>query len=312
MITQSTNYRSSPSRCRAVGLGPMAPASRLLGAGIHYVDHPSFNDPSARDVILALLPDALDDRASCRLPSLAWLAGLPAARSRARLLSREQESHLFRKMNYLKFCAHRLEEQFDPEWADPRDLGEIDRLRSEALAIKHRIVEKNLGLVVSIAKTRVRSGYDLADRVSEGSVALVQAVDRFDFARGCRFSTYATWAIRNALADQERRLLRGRAQPLGVDGESLAAAEPSVDVHEFEEDHDRRRAFLERWLGRLDRRDRRILESRYGIGGVPVRSLSQIGRQMGISKERVRQIENRARAKLRKFARGEKLEMTEI
>ena len=71
--------------------------------------------------------------------------------------------------------------------------------------MKNRIVEMNLGLVVYIAKTRIRPGYDLAECVSDGNLALIQAVDGFDFARGNRFSTYATWAIRNAFAEHERR-----------------------------------------------------------------------------------------------------------
>ena len=109
-------------------------------------------------------------------------------------------------MNYLKSRANRLKERLDPDRPSPGDLDEIDRLLSEALAVKNRIVEMNLRLVVSIAKTRVGSGYGLSECVSDGNLALIQAVDRFDFARGNKFSTYATRAIRNQLGRKQTEI----------------------------------------------------------------------------------------------------------
>jgi RNA polymerase primary sigma factor len=290
----------------------MARARHIRATHVKYIDHPSFGDPSARDAILAPLADAGETEVGHRFQPLERHARLRTDGSRARLLSREQESHLFRKMNYLKRRAHELKEQLDPEWPSPRDLDEIDRLWSEALAIKIRIIELNLGLVVSIAKTRIRAGYDLAECVSDGNVALIQSVDGFDFARGNRFSTYATWAIRNVIAERERRFIRGRGQSLALYEEFLAAPNAGVDQHEIEDEQNHRRALIGRWLGRLDKRERRILPSRYGIGGVPKLTLSQIGRQLGISKERVRQVEARAHAKVRKLARLEALDASGI
>jgi RNA polymerase primary sigma factor len=254
------------------------------------------------------LTDSVDGRASRRLQPPARLASLPAGRSGARVLSREQEAHLFRKMNYLKYRAHQLREQLDPDQPQPGDLAEIERLRTEALAVKNRIVELNLRLVISIAKTRVRAGYDLSECVSDGTLALMLAVDGFDFARGYKFSTYATWAIRNELARKERRSLRHRSQPFALYEESLTAPETGVDEHEREEAQNQRGVVVRRWLGRLDQRERRILASRYGIGGTPEQSLTEIAQELGVSKERVRQLAARAHAKLREFARCEALE----
>ena len=127
------------------------------------------------------------------------LANLPNGQARAPILSREHEAHLFRKMNYLKSRAVRLSEQINEERPSPLILAEIERLQSEAQALKNRIVEMNLPLVISVVKKRIGAGHDLSELVSEGNLALIQAVDRFDFARGNRFSTYVTWAIRNAL-----------------------------------------------------------------------------------------------------------------
>jgi RNA polymerase primary sigma factor len=312
MIAQSICYRSSPSEGRAARLAPIARARRILDRRAAYIDHPSFDDPTARDAILAPLTHTVDDQASRRLQPFEWPPHSPAARARAPLLSREQEAHLFRKMNYLKSRANQLKKQLDPDWPDPGDLDEIERLQSEALAVKHRIVEMNLRLVVSVAKTRARAGYDLSECVSDGNLALIQAVDRFDFARGNRFSTYATWAIRNVLAENQRRFIRGRGHPFALCEESLTAPEPGVDEHEREEAQNQRRSLVTRWLGRLEKRERRILVSRYGIGGAPRQTLAQIGRELGITKERVRQLAARAHVKLREFARCEALEPSEI
>jgi RNA polymerase primary sigma factor len=286
----------------------MGRARRILGTKLTYIDHPSFSDPAARDAILAPLTNAVDDPASRRLKPPGRLAPLPDGRPGAPLLSREQEAHLFRKMNYLKSRANQLAEQLDPDWPSPGALDEIERLQSEALAVKNRILEMNLGLVVSIARTRVKAGYDLSERVSDGTFALILAVDGFDFARGHKFSTYAACAIRNELARKERRSLRRRGQPLALYEESLTASDTGVAEYEHEEGQNRRRLLLRRWLNRLDERERRILACRYGIGGAPEQSLAQIAQELGISKERVRQLAVRAHAKIRDFARLESLE----
>ncbi len=121
-------------------------------------------------------------------------------------------------------------------------------------------------------------------------------------SRGYRFSTYATWAIRNVIADQERRTSRGRARTLLLYEDTCAASAPGIDAHEIAEELNERGALIGRWLGRLDERERWVLANRYGIGGVPVLTLTEIGRRLGISKARTRQLESRAVAKVRKLA----------
>ena len=73
------------------------------------------------------------------------------------------------------------------------------------MGLRNRIVETHLRLVVMVARKHVRDGHDLAERVSDGCLALMRAADRFDFARGYRFSTYATWAIFNQLVQCDRK-----------------------------------------------------------------------------------------------------------
>ena len=284
-------------------------ARRLLAADLTYIAHPSFDDPSARDAILAPSP-GIETPGLDRTPAT---HGSDTDSSRGtRLPSREQEAHLFRKMNYLKYLARRIRDRIDPDSPVPGDLDEIERLQAEALKLKNQIVETNLRLVVSVAKKHVRPGYDLPERISDGTFALMQAVDRFDFARGNRFSTYATWAIYNAFTRHDRKESRRKHRPLALYLDSLASPDSASDEQEQEEAQNRRTAAVGRWLDRLDKRERRILASRYGIGGGPEQTLHQIGRDLGISKERVRQIENRAQAKLRGFARLEAFEPFEI
>jgi RNA polymerase sigma factor (sigma-70 family) len=312
MIAQSISRRTAPSEFRIARLGPAARADRALGSRLKYIDHPSFDDPTARDAILAPATHTVDNQVSHRLRTFEWDAPLPGGRSVAPILSREQEVHLFRKMNYLKCRASQLEEHLDPDWPSPAELDEIERLKSEALALKNRIVEMNLRLVIFIVKKCIGPGQDLSELVSDGNLALIQAVDRFDFARGNRFSTYATWAIRNALATKAESDGRHRGRPFALYEATLTAPDSGVDEYESQEIRDQRRSSVSRWLAGLGTRERWILACRYGFGGAPERTLAQIGRELGISKQRVSQIAARAHAKIRKIARREALQSSEI
>jgi RNA polymerase primary sigma factor len=277
-------------------------ALRLLAADLTYVAHPSFDDPSARDAILVSSAE-FGTLASDRIP-VSRDSNADSARGN-RIPSREREAHMFRKMNFLKFLAGRIRDRIDPDSPRPVDLDHLERLQIEALRLKNQIVETHLPLVVSVAKRRTMAGCELCDRVSDGTFALIEAVERFDFARGYRFSTYATWAIFNGLTRRDRKewCRRRRSTPLRHD--PLAAPDIESEQNEV---RDKYRMAVERLLGRLDRRERWIMVNRHGIGGVPEQTLEQIGLDLGISKERVRQLKERAHAKLRGFARLEAIE----
>jgi RNA polymerase primary sigma factor len=280
-------------------------ARRLLATKLTYIAHPSFDDPGAHDAILAPSPGVeipgLDRTPVTHGPNTDFSR-------RTRLPSREQEAHQFRKMNYLRCLACRIRDNINPDSPDRSDLDKIERLQAEAVKLKNQIVETHLRLVVSVAKKRVRAGYDLPERISDGTFALMHAVDRFNFALGNRFSTYATWAIHNEFTQHDRKERRRKNQSLALHQDSLASPDSARDEQEHEESQNRRTAMVGRWLDRLDKRERRILASRYGIDGGPEQTMLQIGRDLGISKERVRQLVNRAQAKLQGFARVESFE----
>jgi RNA polymerase primary sigma factor len=297
------------SKSRGSRKADIGRAHRLLAGDLTYIAHPSFDDPSARDAILAPTPGI----ETPGLDRTAVTHGFDTNPSRgARLPSREQEVHRFRKMNYVKYLARRICDRIDPDSPIPDDLDEVERLQAEALKLKNQTVETHLRLVVSVAKKHVRPGYDLPERISDGTFALMQAVDRFDFARGNRFSTYATWAILNEFTRHDRKESRRKYHPLALYMDSLALPDSARGEQEDEEAQNHRTAAVRRWLDRLDTRERRILASRYGIDGGPEQALHQIGRDLGISKERVRQLANRAQDKLRRFARVEAFEPFEI
>ncbi len=121
-------------------------------------------------------------------PYLASLYEMP-------LLSREQEQHLFRKYNYMKYKAGKYRGELDVAQPKSSLMDEIERLHDQAVATKNEIARANLRLVVSIAKRHVTPDQNFFELVSDGNMSLLRAIEKFDYARGNKFSTYASWAI---------------------------------------------------------------------------------------------------------------------
>jgi RNA polymerase sigma factor (sigma-70 family) len=277
-------------------------ARELRARRIEYVASPEFDEAAADERILHAAPTAALrqplSEASRRVP-----AGLPpylAGLFQIPLLTREGEQYLFRKMNYLKHRAARLVEQLDPESARPVELDAIESLLEQAGKVKSEIVQANLRLVVSIAKRHLHSGQELFEIISDGNISLMRAVDKFDYTRGFKFSTYASWAVMKNFArsiPEERR--HGERYQTGWD-EMLDTVGTASQEDGDNEHQSAVRGALDRMLATLDSRERSILRQRYGLddGGEP-QTLEQIGRRMGVSKERVRQLEARAMLKLR-------------
>jgi RNA polymerase primary sigma factor/RNA polymerase sigma factor len=227
------------------------------------------------------------------------------------LLNREQEQYLFRKYNFLKFRATQLREKLDPTKARSSDMDKIEELYDAAVKIKNRIVQSNLRLVVSIAKRHVNSAEDFFQLVSDGNMSLIRAVEKFDYTRGNKFSTYASWAIMKNFARtipgefRQKDRFRPTSEEL-----FLAHADQRTDRLMLENEQERRAEQVNRILESLDDREKKIVVSRFGLDySQEPQTLKEVGAKLGVTKERIRQIEARAINKLRLAAEQEKIDL---
>jgi len=289
-------------------------ARALLRERIEYMESPEFHRPDADEVILND-PVARRVLTSAEDRSQTPPKGLPIYLKdlyQTPLLTKEEEQSLFRLYNYLKFKAaearKRLRKTRSPRAAD---IEEVERLLDEAAKVKNRIVQANLRLVVNIAKRHVGPQTSLFELISDGNMSLIRAVDKFDYIRGFKFSTYASWAIMKNFArsvpkagKHRERFMTGRdellemTEDLRFEGEE-PYREPDITVKES----------IQRVLDELSPREREIVMRRYGLGDMPgPQTLEEVGRHFGVTKERVRQIEMRALRKLRGMLSREAVE----
>lgn len=271
-------------------------ARRLKARSIHYIYNREFELPSADETILAT---PVEEEAIPRYirppkdlpPYLRELYRQP-------LLSPEQERAIFRRYNYLKFKADRLRGQIDPLNATPELLDQVEALLAAAERVKNDILRANLRLVVSIARRHVGRAPQFFEIVSDGNLSLMRAVEKFDYSRGFKFSTYASWAImRNYARTIPEQAYQSARMITGTDEMLSNVASRDEAVHEGILDSTRQ--LIQKGLAILTERERDVVVRHYGLeeGNSP-QTLDQIGQVFGVTKERVRQIERKAIAKL--------------
>ncbi|MFJ9778371.1 sigma-70 family RNA polymerase sigma factor [Amycolatopsis sp. NPDC101161] len=280
------------------------------------------------------------------------------------LLSAADEVELAKRIEAGVFAQHMLD---TGENLTPKRRKELSALVRDGHVAKNHLLEANLRLVVSLAKRYTGRGMPLLDLIQEGNLGLIRAVEKFDYSKGFKFSTYATWWIRQAItrgmADQGRtirlpvhlveqvnklaRIKRDLHQQLGRDAtnEELAA-ESGIPAHKISDllDHSRDPVSLDmpvgteedaplgdfiedseatdaesavisgllqddlrRVLATLDDREQHVIRLRYGLDDGQPRTLDQIGKHFGLSRERVRQIEREVMSKLRQGERADRL-----
>ncbi|MGQ4597698.1 RNA polymerase sigma factor SigB [Nocardia sp. R6R-6] len=283
---------------------------------------------------------------------------------RTALLTAADEVELAKRIEAGLYAQHLLETGKRLPAGRKRDLALIVR---EGQAARSHLLEANLRLVVSLAKRYTGRGMPLLDLIQEGNLGLIRAMEKFDYAKGFKFSTYATWWIRQAItrgmADQSRtirlpvhlveqvnklaRIKRELHQQLGREAtDEELANESGIPVDKISDllDHSRDPVSLDMPVGNdeeaplgdfiedseatsaesaviagllhhdvrsvlatLDEREQQVIRLRFGLDDGQPRTLDQIGKLFGLSRERVRQIEREVMAKLRKGERADRL-----
>ncbi len=283
---------------------------------------------------------------------------------RTSLLTAEQEVNLAKRIEAGLFAEHKLETEPDLDEGYRRDLEEVAQ---DGRRAKAHMLEANLRLVVSVAKKYSDRGLSLLDVVQEGNLGLIRAVEKFDYTKGYKFSTYAMWWIRQAIQrgfadsartirlpvhvlemlsklsrverdmhqrlgreptpeelaveldrtpDQIEELLRTSRQPIsldstiGEDGEtSIGDLIEDVDAPEASELVDRQLMAdqLRHALDGLTQREATIMAMRFGLYDGNPHTLDEIGRALGLTRERIRQLEKQSLSKLRHPSRAQPL-----
>ena len=230
------------------------------------------------------------------------------------------------KINVLK---GRLDGASEEEKAEIKEeIKTLQRDVDKGADAKKRLAEANLRLVVSIAKRYVGRGMLFLDLIQEGNLGLIKAVEKFDYKKGYKFSTYATWwirqAITRAIADQARtiripvhmvetinkliRVSRQLLQELGREpSPEEIAKEDNVPVPADAAAFTLLKEQLEEVLGTLTEREQKVLTLRFGLEDGRARTLEEVGKEFNVTRERIRQIEAKALRKLRHPSRSRKL-----
>jgi RNA polymerase sigma factor (sigma-70 family) len=293
-------------------------AQRLMDQNIECIYHPSFDDPAEEAIIRAAMPGAEQFNAARRSlrvpkdapPELASLYEVP-------LLSKDQEQHLFRKMNFLKHKAAKMLEdmktptgRIDPHRVRTQELDDIERLLAEANKIKDLLINCNMRLVVSIAKRHSGQTDNFFELLSDGNMSLMRAVEKFDYSRGNKFSTYASWAImKNFARSIPEEKTRRERYVTGHEDLFEGSADARSNEHEIVSGQEQKVHQVNRLLEYLEPREQQIIRMRHGLdnhsGGM---TLEEIGQQLGITKERVRQLNVRILTKLQSIAKEQRIE----
>jgi len=220
--------------------------------------------------------------------------------------SQEEENALFLQLNYCRYrmCVVRRRILRQKPW-NQSDIDELLLLNERQLDARSKLVTANMGLVLAMAQRSEYPGVEFTDLISEGSMALLRATEKFNCARGIKFSTYACWAIFKAFSRAAKQSYRYRNRyPAQLD--MTLEKSDYLEVKRVENHNDwvdEVRTIVDNNLADLSDIEMSVVEMRFALDKqVQPLTLKEVGERLGLTKERIRQIQNKALKKLRGVA----------
>jgi RNA polymerase sigma factor (sigma-70 family) len=289
----------------------------IFSESFDFIDHADFHQSAFEAKLFEELPAIEEPDTSWYRPVMDVPTSASLRQASSLLLSTEQEQTLFMRFNYCRYrvwlIKAEIADQSNPPLSQADDMIQwYDR----AEYYRHKIAKTNLALVLAMAKRTRSIDMDFADLVSEGNMALLRAVDKFDVARGFKFSTYACRAILKAFSRSGMKHTRYRQMfPADFDPKM----ERSDYMERCREGHEQDCAnevlhILNKNTADLTKVEKQVIEHRFAIGeklhkepNAEPLTLEEVGRLIGVTKERVRQIQNKALKKIRVTLEGDYL-----
>lgn len=277
---------------------------KLSETNFKFFYHDSFDQPSQRVCILSDMP-MKDEyiknqekihkmRADKVNPEM-----LPCYQSP--LLSHEQEKHLFRQMNFLKYRAHKVVSRIMPESPSPASVRHAEHLLSRAISVRNSIAEANFRLATMIMKHRGMVDAGNSEQVlSDAYFDVLKATEYFNWTLGIKFSTYATWVVKKNFFRELKTKSTNEDRYCALDEAQAGSIEDRSAVN-LEKSHLDRKVLIRNLIGMLVRenigtdrvRQAYVLENYFGINGKTKKTLEQISEEIGVTKERIRQLKEK-------------------
>lgn len=280
-------------------------ASLLAQPAADWMDHPAFHEPDAMQQIFEQAPELPQPNCDWYHPGLDAEFDLrqPPASANT-LLNAAQERTIFLQFNYARFCAATMHRKLSRSTFNDGQAAALLHWHDEAMRLRDRIVEFNLALVLAMARHVAAAKLDFAELLSEGNMALLRAVDKFDVGRNFKFSTYACRAILKGYSRMSVKRSRQRGLfPASFDPDLEQPVEDPVNgQREIAEYTSELRRVLDSDEVPLTPLERQVIEYRFPMeddrsNNPP--TLQEVGKLVGYSKERIRQIQKQALDKLR-------------
>lgn len=278
--------------------------TRATSTPLECVYQRSFSEPNADKKLLVPLPEIVPEMA--RGGDADRAVGGPLTKS---LLTADEERQMFMRYNFCRHRMMRVLRAYAGRRLTARPARELLRWEAEASDTRETILLANLGLVPAMLKRSKIIGVDFSDLISEGQMAVLRSVDKFDCSRGFKFSTYACRAVLSSFSRslsnlaRERRFAPTEFNPGLESGDDTQRKRGEDEVYYL----DALKNVLSQNEAELNPMELRIIDERFGFSGQPPRgrgrasrltTLSQIARVVGLTRERVRQIQNDAIAKI--------------